>query len=299
MPAAPPARVCFVSCARWPEISASDALAQQALEARGAAVAVRPWNGDGARFDGFDAVVFRSCWDYHHAPDAYLAWLARWEAEGVRFWNPPDLVRWNLSKRYLHALAAARVPVVPTVILEPGEEVRLPAVLAERAWATAVVKPLLSASAHDTTLVTAAEAPAAVRAVADGRIRRPVMVQPFVPEIRTVGEWSLIFIDGAFTHAALKHPADGDFRVQPSFGGRSAAATPDAATLAAARAALAALPAAPLYARVDGVVTGAGFLVMEVELHEPGLFFPLAPAAAETFADAILRRVRTPEGGRS
>lgn len=299
MPAVPAPRVCFVSCARWPEVSASDAVVQQALEARGAVVAVRPWNGEGARFDGFDVVVFRSCWDYHHAPDAYLAWLARWEAAGVRFWNPPDLVRWNLSKRYLHALAAAGVPVVPTVTLETGEEARLPAVLAERGWAAAVVKPLVSASGHDTTLVDAGEAPALARAIAEGRLRRPVMVQPFVPEIRTAGEWSLVFIDGAFTHAVLKHPADGDFRVQPSFGGRSAATTPDAATLAAGRATLAALPTPPLYARVDGVATGTGFVVMEVELHEPGLFFTHAPRAGEVFAEAILRRVRASDGPRS
>jgi hypothetical protein len=30
---------------------------------------------------------------------------------------------------------------------------------------------------------------------------------------------------------------------------------------------------------------------MEVEVNEPGLFFDLAPAAAETFADAVCRRL--------
>jgi hypothetical protein len=46
-----------------------------------------------------------------------------------------------------------------------------------------------------------------------------------------------------------------------------------------------------LYARVDGVETGDGFLVMEVEVHEPGLFFPAAPEAALAFAEAIIRRL--------
>ncbi|HUP35135.1 MAG TPA: hypothetical protein VNC82_06755 [Candidatus Limnocylindria bacterium] len=32
-------RICFVTCRTWPEISASDRLARQALEARGAAAA--------------------------------------------------------------------------------------------------------------------------------------------------------------------------------------------------------------------------------------------------------------------
>jgi hypothetical protein len=30
---------------------------------------------------------------------------------------------------------------------------------------------------------------------------------------------------------------------------------------------------------------------MEVEVNEPGLFFPHAPAAAQRFAEALLRRV--------
>ena len=38
--------------------------------------------------------------------------------------------------------------------------------------------------------------------------------------------------------------------------------------------------------------TAAGFLIMEVEVNEPGLFFTHAPAAALTFAEAILRRLR-------
>jgi glutathione synthase/RimK-type ligase-like ATP-grasp enzyme len=284
-------RICFVTCLAWPDISASDTFVARALEARGAHVTGGPWNLEDARFDGFDAVVLRSSWDYHHAPDAYLAWLARWEAAGVAFWNTPALIRWNLSKAYLLDLEGAGLPVVPTLILG-DEAARLPAIMAERRWQLAVVKPVLSASAHDTTLVPAAEASAVARAIGEGRIRRPVMLQPFVEEIRTRGEWSLIFIDGGLTHAVLKHPGDGDFRVQPSFGGRSARAEPPAAAVEAARRALAALPEAPLYVRIDGVETASGFTIMEVEAHEPGLFFNLAPEAADVFAEAILRRVR-------
>lgn len=284
-------RICLVTCLAWPDISASDVFAARALEARGAHVTGLPWNLEGARFDGFDAVVLRSSWDYHHDPNAYLAWLARWEAAKVGFWNTPALIRWNISKAYLLDLEGAGVPVVPTLILD-DEAARLPAIMAERRWDLGVVKPLVSASAHDTTLVPASEATAVARAIGEGRIRRPVMLQPFLEEIRTRGEWSLIFIDGTLTHAVLKHPGDGDFRVQPRFGGCSARAEPAAATVEVGRRALAALPEPPLYVRVDGVETASGFTIMEVEAHEPGLFFNLAPEAADAFAEAILRRAR-------
>ena len=287
----PAPRVCFVTCATWPAVSESDGFVARALERRGATVTPRAWNDAGARFDGFDAVVFRSNWDYHHAPDDFLAWLARWEAAGARFWNPPDLVRWNLSKRYLGDLERAGVPVVPTAYLDGDEPGALLALLSARGWATAVVKPMLSASAHGTVFVGPEEARAVGETIAAGGIRRPVMVQPFVEEIRTQGEWSLVFIDGIFTHAALKRPSPGDFRVQPHFGGSSTAERPGAALIAAGRRALDALPFPPLYVRVDGVKTARGFVVMEVEAHEPGLFFTLAPEAAETFAEAIIRRI--------
>lgn len=284
-------RVCFVSCLRWPDVSESDGFVKRALERRGVAVEVWPWNDPAATFDGFDAVVLRSNWDYHFTPDAFLGWLGRREAAGIPVWNPPGLVRWNLTKRYLLDLSSAGIPVVPTVVVD-GDAEQLPALLAERGWATAVVKPLVSASAHDTVLVPMGDAPGVAAAIARGEIRAPVLVQPFVEEIRTRGEWSLVFIDGMFSHAALKHPAPHDFRVQPRLGGRAAAATPPLPVLTTAERVLAALPLPSLYARIDGVECGDAFLVMEVELNEPGLFFTYAPGAAERLAHAIEQRLR-------
>jgi hypothetical protein len=60
---------------------------------------------------------------------------------------------------------------------------------------------------------------------ADDRLLRDALVargaqvvQPFLPEIRE-GEWSLIFLGGEFSHAVVKRPAEGAFRVQHDFGG--------------------------------------------------------------------------------
>jgi glutathione synthase/RimK-type ligase-like ATP-grasp enzyme len=283
--------VCFVTCLTWPGISDSDAYVARALAERGLSVTARAWNDPHARFDGFDLVVFRSNWDYHHAPEAFARWLDRWEASGARFWNPPALIRWNLTKRYLLDLDRAGVTIVPTVILEDEGPTPLAALLAERGWTMAVVKPVVSASAHHTVLVPPGAASAVGRSIDTGEIRRPVMVQPFIEDIRTRGEWSLVFIDGRFTHSALKRPGPDDFRVQSRYGGMAVAAPAPPEVVAAGQRALGALPVPPLYARVDGVDTAGGFLLMEVELHEPGLFFSMAPSAAEALADAIIRRL--------
>ena len=110
-------RICFVTCRTWPEISESDRLVQRALEAQ-ATVEARAWNAPDAVWEGFDAIVLRSNWDYHFEPDAFVGWLDRLERAGARVFNPPALVRWNLTKAYLLDLARAGVPTVATVILE-------------------------------------------------------------------------------------------------------------------------------------------------------------------------------------
>lgn len=124
-----------------------------------------------------------------------------------------------------------------------------------------------------------------------------VLVQPFVEEVRVRGEWSVVFVDGDMTHAVPKRPQPGDFRVQPHLGGRVETPPLPAAVPEAARAVMAALPLPPLYARIDGVETASGWRLMEVEVNEPGLFFTHAPAAAERFADAIVRRLATHPAG--
>ena len=283
-------RICFVTCRTWPEISESDRLVQRALEAQGATVEARAWNTPDAVWEGFDAIVLRSNWDYHFEPDAFVGWLERLERAGARVFNPPALVRWNLTKAYLLELGRAGVPTVATVILEDESRAGLEAVMAARGWSRVVMKPVISASAHDTRLVSAATLDEAAAALASGAMRRPVLIQPFVEEIQTRGEWSLIFIETEMTHAVLKRPAAGEFRVQPRLGGTVETPEPADAVRRVARAALAALPVPPLYARIDGVETAAGFQIMEVEVNEPGLFFPYAPAAALRFAEALLRR---------
>jgi len=159
--------------------------------------------------------------------------------------------------------------------------------LEQAGWDEAVVKPVVSANAHETwrtSRARAADDEPRFRAIAS---RERVMIQPFLPEIVVDGEWSLVFFGGEFSHAVVKRPGAGDFRVQTDHGGSAVAARPDDAILAVARAALRCIPGDWLYARVDGCVVDGTFRVMELEALEPSLFLAWAPEAAERFARTI------------
>ena len=73
-----------------------------------------------------------------------------------------------------------------------------------------------------------AEAAAAQPVFNDLVATRAMLVQQFQPTIATDGERSLIYIAGRFTHAVVKRPKAGDFRVQGHLGGRSEIYTPTA-----------------------------------------------------------------------
>lgn len=280
--------IAFATYDQTPSLTDDDRPAADALAARGADVRAAVWDDPAVDWRDFDAVVVRSCWDYHLRPREFLAWVAGVEAAGVPLWNPPDVVRWNFEKTYLRDLERRGVPVVPTAWVERGANLDLRAILEREGWARAVVKPTVSLSAHETWVTSVERAredePAARRTLARGG----VMVQPFVEEVVSGGEWSLVFFAGEYSHAVLKRPANGDFRTQSDFGGSKTVAEPPAHVLGAARRAVAAVDAPLLYARVDGVEVGGQLLLMELELIDPELYFSKVPEAAARFAGALL-----------
>jgi glutathione synthase/RimK-type ligase-like ATP-grasp enzyme len=282
----PQRKVALATSAAVPDLSPDDRLLLPALAALGILAEPAVWDDPDTSWERYDAVVVRSCWDYHHKADRFDRWTRRLEAAGFPLWNPPAVLRWNARKTYLRELADAGVPVVPTRFVESPGGPDLDAVLDEAGWREVVVKPVVSASAHETWRAERG-------CEADGeRFRRlvgrmPVMVQPFLPEIEREGEWSFCFFGGEYSHAVLKRPRPGDFRVQADHGGVYRLADPAGALIEQAAAALGAAGSRTLYARVDGCVIRGELCLMELELLEPGLFLAVHPEAPGRFAAAI------------
>jgi hypothetical protein len=280
-------RVALATYRDLPQLNDDDRLVQSALGALGIDAAPAVWDSAEECWSGYQAVLVRSCWDYHRRLDEFLAWFAVLERAGTAVWNPIPLLRWNSHKRYLRDVAARGVPIVPTRWLGRGEPVGLAELLAELGWRDAVVKPAVSASAFGTWRTSPATA-AHDQARLDGLLSAgDVMVQPLVAAVAAPGEWSLVFLGGRFSHAVLKRPAAGDYRVQWEFGGSAESAVPRPHLVADAERALAAAPGEALYARVDGVEQDGQLLLMELELIEPHLFLGWSAPAAARLAAAL------------
>lgn len=255
-----------------------------------AGVEVEPvdWTDAGA-LDAFDLVLPLVVWGYHLDYARWLAFLDRAERERLPLVNPPALLRWNSDKAYLAELGDRGVPTVPTMAVESCCDADLEEARRRFGAEWLVIKPPVSASATGTHRLGASD-----DLPADS-VRKPMIIQPLIEEIARTGEFSLMLFGGEFSHAVVKRPRSGDFRVQEHHGGVTLPCeAPPAGAIELARAALSAAPAAATYARVDIVPDDEGTLrIMELELIEPALFLDHAPDAGAGFVRSILSAAET------
>jgi len=264
------------TCLRLPEADADAEPLAGALAAAGIAATWLAWDDPRADWDAPIPTVIRSTRNYALQLEGFLAWVTR-AAASAPLVNPADIVRANLDKRYLLALAARGVPVVPTTVVERAEDAAVPR---ERV----VVKPAIGAGSLDTRVFEPGDAGIAAH-VAHVTRRCAALVQPYVASVDHYGERSLIWIDGEFTHAIRKTPRfSGDVeRITGPF--------PIADDeRAIAEAALAPHATRILYGRVDLARDAADRpMVMELELVEPSLFFAKHPPALARYVAALTR----------
>jgi hypothetical protein len=283
--------IALATCRRLADLQADDRLLAAELEQLGFATRALVWDDAEQRLDDVSAVIVRTCWDYHFSPQYFLGWAKGLGSRGVQLFNPAATVVWNHDKRYLRELELAGVAIPETAWFEAGASAVLGNVMLDYGWKTAVLKPTVSATARNTFLVTQATAPALQGKFDEMLASGAVMLQRFVENITTSGEWSFVFFDHQFSHAILKRPRGGDFRVQTEFGGTlECNIIPRAALIEEARAILRHVNAPWLYARVDAVEVSGHLCLMELELIEPALFLNSSPAAAR-FAHAVAAAV--------
>jgi glutathione synthase/RimK-type ligase-like ATP-grasp enzyme len=279
-------KIAFVTQPSHPEMEDDDRPLAAALAKRGALVVSVPW--DDAVFDwsAVDLALFRSPWDYYRRYDEFMAWLARTET-ATRFLNPPEVVRWNVSKRYMSELSAKGIHAVPTAFIARNEHARLDEVCASRGWRTVVLKPAVSADSWETIRVEPDRYAVGQEYLERHRPDRDIMIQPFVKDVDEGGEQCLIFFGGRYSHTVMKNSAfKGGRHVGPE--GRLVEPRPDAIEMAGdvlVRAGVATIP----MARVDIARDEADApILLELELFEPTLFFKEKPGCEESLAALLV-----------
>jgi len=279
-------RLCFLSTDDLEGYTFDDDLAVGPLAELGWHAETLSWHDNSVDWNAFEAVVIRTTWDYQRDPELFLSVLGAIDRSSARLENPLNFVRWNLNKRYLQEMEKRGCRIVPT-LWGPEYTPEAFKLWCEQLGASEIIiKPEVSATAEHTYRLSSFD-PSLLPVFSE----RPFLVQPFMPEIVSEGEFSLFYFNGKFSHAINKRPADRDFRVQEEHGGIITAVEPEEGLELAGRLAIDLIGEVLLYARVDLVRDGDGFALMELELIEPALYFRMESTAPRFFAEEFNRRM--------
>ena len=257
-----------------------DTLAIAELEKDGAyKVTSIPWD-DKADWGSFDLVIIRTTWDYHKRPVEFVDKL-RFISTQAKLLNSVGVVEWNFHKGYLKELESKGVKIVPTQMFKFPGKIEVPG---DWNYQRLIVKPAISANAYKTIIVERKD-------LNKGEITSQLhagdwMLQPFMEEIKQ-GEISLHFFNKQFSHGILKVPKAGDFRVQEEHGGLISAFVPDSQLLQDSTDLVNKVPFDLLYARVDVVNWQGNYVLMEIELIEPALYFRTSSQSVKNFKLAL------------
>ncbi len=278
----------------------------QTIRERGAMVELRCWRDpdlDAVSFSTYNSITFLWCNDYHQHPKEFPDFVrnvlvpAQRLNPNVHIFNDPAVILWNTDKHYLLELAEAgyRVPRSRFVDVSEHMHASLVSIIREFSRSKSVVlKPAISGSARNTHLIKDAGALTSDdiafldRILTEGT-NGDLILQQYEEGISS-GEYSLIFVNGKHTHTILKVPQAGEYRCQGEYGGSveeiAAVDVPRCAVDAAQQIwkFLESKVKKPekekefqvgrglVYARIDGIIKGDAFILMEIEAIEPHLW---------------------------
>ena len=298
----------------------------QLIRDRGAIVELRCWRDphlDAASISMYDSVTFLWCNDYHQHPKDFPDFVRNVLVPAQRLnarlhvFNDPSIVLWNTDKHYLQELAEAGYCVSRSKFIDVGQQTyaSLTSIIEDFSGSRSLVlKPAISGSARNTHLVKnpralSSDDKAFLDHVLTDGTNGDLILQEYEEEISS-GEYSLVFVNGKHTHTIVKTPQVGEYRCQGEYGGSTEEIAPMDVPRCAVDAAqqiwkfLETKVQKPengtksltgrglVYARIDGILKGDSFILMEIEAIEPHLWLE---AGTGTEALEQLSRVFIPK----
>jgi glutathione synthase/RimK-type ligase-like ATP-grasp enzyme len=247
-------------------------------------VETRPWNHP-TDWSKFNLVIVRTTWDYHKTPEKFLKTLLEIENAGCLLLNSYKIIKWNHHKTYLRDLELKGVKTIPTEYIDANSSLdKIQAFFKNNSQEKYILKPAIGATASGIKIIEKDFFHSLNKELFNEC--DTWLLQPFIDQIYA-GEKSFHYFNKKFSHAILKIPKSGDFRVQEEHGGNIIAYEPTSSELEVASAILARIPDQLLYARVDMIDYKNSLHLMELELIEPALYFRINKDAARKLVSEI------------
>lgn len=280
-------KIALLSCDSLEGFFCYDEMLIKPFAAKGYDAEMISWKAS-VNWGDFESVIVRATWDYQDHFEEFEKTLEKINSSGARLLNPLEIMKWNFSKMYLQMLKEKGIEIIPSHFANNFDFDLAYDLYKKYECKEIIIKPCVSANSDDTFRLDVSELCNQTQYLKELFNGRDHMYQPFIPSVIQNGEYSLFYFGGEFSHAILKTPKDGDFRVQEEHGGSLKRISPNEQMLLAAEKIIKEIQPCPLYARIDLVEYQDKYLLMEVELIEPSLYFNLDDESAGRFVEAYI-----------
>lgn len=282
--------IALITCEKLPHLTPTDQLLIPELAKHNIRAQAAIWDDKTINWTDFDYLIFRSPWDYFEKETKFNDWLESLQKSGIKTFNALQIIQQNKHKFYLRDLEKQGIQIIPTLFINKTNHLNLKKIIPQH-WKKAVIKPAFSGGSYLTEVFEINEIENINQRYQPIAIKKELLLQEFMPEIKTEGETSFIFFNKKFSHAINKKPIDGEFRIQVQFGGIYTALTPSLALIQQAQKIVDTFSETLLYARVDGIIINNQLQLMEIECLEPDLYFEYKEGALERFVTALLELI--------
>lgn len=277
-------KIAFLTCKKMQELSTQDpALAadevmlSKELSKLDIKVDLVNWH-DSHNWAEYEFVLIRTTWDYVDRASEFIEVLEKISNQ-TKLLNPIETIKWNINKKYLIEIQDMGFKTIPTLLTGPFTKEEFKKSFDKmNNGAGVIVKPTIGASSQGIQLVNKASE---VNEMNEGEW----LVQPFQENIKTQGEYSLLFFNKKYSHGIIKVPKSGDFRSQEEFDSKVDAISPSKKMILLGESVLNKISMHSEYARVDFINDEDNNpQIIEIELIEPCLFLGHDTEAAKSFA---------------
>ena len=283
-------KIALLTCDKFPSLIDADKPLIPAFAVKNIIAEAVIWNDTNINWLDYDYLIFRNTWDYYENQTEFDDWLDKIEKLGVKTLNAISVIKQNKHKFYLKSLLEKRVNVIPTIFIDKTSSLNLKNLIPTN-WEKIVIKPAYSAGSYLTELFEKSDIELINSRYSTIAAEKDLLLQEFIPEIKTFGETSLVFFNKKFSHAVNKQAIAGDFRIQKQYGGIYSLTNISFEILSQAQEILNNFDTTLLYARVDGIIINNKLHLMEVECIEPDLYFNLAEDSIDNFVNSVLQIV--------
>lgn len=280
-------KIALATCERLPDLSDSDKNLIPEFGKYNIRAIPEIWDNPNVNWADYEAIIVRNTWDYYTKFPQFVNWMDILATTGVKVLNDLKIIRKNSHKFYLKEIQDAGFRVIPTIFLNNDSEITNEDL---KKYQKMVLKPAVSAGSYKTEVLTGVDLNS--ENIKSKTQEGDWLLQPFLPEIQTEGEISMIFFGNEYSHSIIKKPTEGDFRVQKQFGGQYLPFSPGSELLAELNPVFQVFGEEFLFGRIDGVMLGGEFHIMEIEMLEPDLYFDFFPEKVALFCEKAVEMIK-------